>query len=75
MNLDDLNEQISSSYRELSTFHRLRVLEEAALPRRREKLSLEVEIQRDRHRELQNRYSDILLEREQLMAEINIKNN
>ncbi|KAI6645934.1 Cell division cycle 5-like protein [Oopsacas minuta] len=69
--LEDLNEQISSSYRELSTFHGLRTLEEAALPHRREKLSLEVEKQRNRHRELQNKYSDILLEREQLAAELN----
>ena len=69
--LEGLNEQVSTSYRELGTFHGLKVLEEAALPQRRDKLSREVETQRDRHRELQNKYSDLLLEKEQLVALLN----
>ncbi|XP_056291751.1 cell division cycle 5-like protein [Pseudoliparis swirei] len=60
----DLWEQVEQSATELETFKQLKKQEDMAIPRRKEALKEDVERQMERERELQQRYGDIVMERE-----------
>ncbi|XP_044070102.1 cell division cycle 5-like protein [Siniperca chuatsi] len=63
----ELWEQVEQSATELQTFTQLKKQEDAAIPRRQEALREDVERQMERERELQQRYGELLMEREALL--------
>ncbi|TMS04394.1 Cell division cycle 5-like protein [Larimichthys crocea] len=63
----ELWEQVEQSATELQTFTQLKKQEDTAIPRRQEALREDVERQMERERELQQRYGELLMEREALI--------
>uniref|UniRef100_A0A8C9YX20 CDC5 cell division cycle 5-like (S. pombe) n=1 Tax=Sander lucioperca TaxID=283035 RepID=A0A8C9YX20_SANLU len=64
---NELWEQVEQSATELQTFNQLKKQEDTAIPRRKEALREDVERQMERERELQQRYGELLMEREALL--------
>ncbi|XP_041044483.1 cell division cycle 5-like protein [Carcharodon carcharias] len=64
--LSDLWDQIEQAHLELCTFEELKKHEDIAIPRRQESLREDVARQQEREKELQQRYADLLLEKEGL---------
>ncbi|XP_062303613.1 cell division cycle 5-like protein [Osmerus eperlanus] len=64
----ELWEQVEQSAVELHTFHLLKKQEDSAIPRRKEALREDVERQQEREKELQQRYGDLLMEKEALLT-------
>ncbi|KAM3863333.1 cell division cycle 5-like protein [Diretmus argenteus] len=63
----ELWEQVEQAATELQTFTQLKKQEDTAIPRRQEALREDVGRQMERERELQQRYGELLLERETLL--------
>ncbi|XP_041462209.1 cell division cycle 5-like protein [Lytechinus variegatus] len=68
--LAEIQEEVEQAYVELCTFQELQSNEDIAIPKRMESLREDVKRQSDRERELQQRYSDLMFEREMLSAQI-----
>ncbi len=66
--LEDSADQSEQLYMEYVTFDNLKRHEERAIPIRLNKLETLVDTQNDRHNQLQAKYSDLLLERDELKA-------
>uniref|UniRef100_A0A5F8HHZ1 Cell division cycle 5-like protein n=1 Tax=Monodelphis domestica TaxID=13616 RepID=A0A5F8HHZ1_MONDO len=66
--LNDLWDQIEQAHLELRTFEELKKHEDSAIPRRLECLKEDVQRQQEREKELQQRYADLLLEKETLKS-------
>ncbi|EGV96026.1 Cell division cycle 5-related protein [Cricetulus griseus] len=66
--LDDLWDQTEQDYLELRTFEELKKLEESTILQRFECLREDGQRQQDREKELQQRYSDLMMEKETLQA-------
>ncbi|KAL4623938.1 cell division cycle 5-like protein [Arapaima gigas] len=66
--LGDLWDQVEQAMVELRTFQELKKQEDMAIPRRQEALREDVQRQQERERELQQRYGDLLLEKETLLS-------
>ncbi|EDL23431.1 mCG18249, isoform CRA_b [Mus musculus] len=66
--LNDLWDQIEQAHLELRTFEELKKHEDSAIPRRLECLKEDVQRQQEREKELQQRYADLLMEKETLQA-------
>ena len=66
--LNDLWDQIEQAHLELRTFEELKKREDSAIPRRLECLKEDVQLQQEREKELQQRYADLLMEKETLQA-------
>ncbi|XP_014046498.1 cell division cycle 5-like protein [Salmo salar] len=64
----ELWEQVEQAATELHTFTELKKQEDTAIPRRQEALREDVERQQEREKELQQRYGDLLLEKEALLS-------
>ncbi|CAB1331020.1 unnamed protein product [Coregonus sp. 'balchen'] len=64
----ELWEQVEQAATELHTFTELKKQEDTAIPRRQEALREDVERQQEREKELQQRYGDLLLEKEALLT-------
>ncbi|KAM4607720.1 cell division cycle 5-like protein [Polymixia lowei] len=64
----ELWEQVEQAATELQTFTQLKKQEDTAIPRRQEALREDVERQMERERELQQRYGELLMERETLLS-------
>ncbi|XP_076014876.1 cell division cycle 5-like protein [Genypterus blacodes] len=64
---NELWEQVEQSATELQTFNQLKKQEDTAIPRRQAGLREDVERQMERERELQQRYGELLMEREPLV--------
>ncbi|XP_051780373.1 cell division cycle 5-like protein [Erpetoichthys calabaricus] len=64
--LNDQWDQVEQAYLELRTFEELKNHEDTAIPRRLEALREDVQRQQEREKELQQRYADLLLEKETL---------
>ncbi|KAM6997853.1 cell division cycle 5-like protein [Tautogolabrus adspersus] len=64
---NELWEQVEQSATELQTFNQLKKHEDTAIPRRQAALREDVERQMERERELQQRYGELLMEREALI--------
>uniref|UniRef100_A0A1A8HDQ4 Cell division cycle 5-like protein n=1 Tax=Nothobranchius korthausae TaxID=1143690 RepID=A0A1A8HDQ4_9TELE len=64
---NELYEQVEQAATELQTFCQLKKQEDLAIPRRQEALREDVERQMERERELQQRYGELLMERESLL--------
>ncbi|CAJ1066765.1 cell division cycle 5-like protein [Xyrichtys novacula] len=64
---NELWEQVEQSATELETFSQLKKQEDTAIPRRQEALREDVERQMERERELQQRYGELLMDREGLI--------
>uniref|UniRef100_A0A1A8BLA8 CDC5 cell division cycle 5-like n=1 Tax=Nothobranchius kadleci TaxID=1051664 RepID=A0A1A8BLA8_NOTKA len=64
---NELYEQVEQAATELQTFSQLKKQEDLAIPRRQEALREDVERQMERERELQQRYGELLMERESLL--------
>ncbi|XP_077437336.1 cell division cycle 5-like protein [Vanacampus margaritifer] len=64
---NELWEQVEQAATELETFSQLKKQEDMAIPRRLEALREDVERQMDRERELQQRYGELVTEREGLV--------
>ncbi|XP_003963891.1 cell division cycle 5-like protein [Takifugu rubripes] len=64
---NELWEQVEQAATELQTFSQLKKQEDIAIPRRQEALREDVERQMERERELQQRYGELLMEREALI--------
>ncbi|XP_053366577.1 cell division cycle 5-like protein [Clarias gariepinus] len=67
--LSDLWDQVEQANMELHTFQELKKQEDYAIPRRQEALREDVQRQQDREKELQQRFADLLLEKESLLSE------
>ncbi|KAI5102492.1 cell division cycle 5-like protein [Silurus meridionalis] len=67
--LSDLWDQVEQAHMELHTFQELKKQEDLAIPRRKEALREDVQRQQDREKELQQRFGDLLLEKETLLSE------
>ncbi|KAF7704548.1 cell division cycle 5-like protein [Silurus meridionalis] len=67
--LSDLWDQVEQAHMELHTFEELKKQEDLAIPRRKEALREDVQRQQDREKELQQRFGDLLLEKETLLSE------
>ena len=65
--LNDLWDQIEQAHLELRTFEELKRHEDSAIPRRLECLR-DVQRQQEREKALQQRYADLLMEKETLQA-------
>ncbi|XP_030604478.1 cell division cycle 5-like protein [Archocentrus centrarchus] len=63
----ELWEQVEQAATELQTFTQLKKQEDLAIPRRQEALREDVERQMEREKELQQRYAELLMERESLL--------
>uniref|UniRef100_A0A3Q3CUZ3 Cell division cycle 5-like protein n=1 Tax=Haplochromis burtoni TaxID=8153 RepID=A0A3Q3CUZ3_HAPBU len=63
----ELWEQVEQAATELQTFTQLKKQEDTAIPRRQEALREDVERQMEREKELQQRYGELLMERESLL--------
>ncbi|XP_041105804.1 cell division cycle 5-like protein [Polyodon spathula] len=66
--MNDLWDQIEQANLELHTFEELKKHEDTAIPRRQEALKEDVQRQQEREKELQQRYADLLLEKETLIS-------
>ncbi|KPP74851.1 cell division cycle 5-like protein-like [Scleropages formosus] len=66
--LGDLWDQVEQAAVELRTFQELKKQEDLAIPRRQESLREDVQRQQERERELQQRYADLLLEKDTLLS-------
>ncbi|XP_006625730.1 cell division cycle 5-like protein [Lepisosteus oculatus] len=66
--LNDLWDQVEQAHLELCTFEELKKHEDTAIPRRQEALREDVQRQQEREKELQQRYADLLLEKETLTS-------
>ncbi|MBN3309106.1 CDC5L protein, partial [Amia calva] len=66
--LSDLWDQVEQANLELRTFEELKKHEDMAIPRRQEALREDVQRQQEREKELQQRYADLLLEKESLIS-------
>ncbi|KAK2843530.1 hypothetical protein Q7C36_011745 [Tachysurus vachellii] len=64
--LSDLWDQVEQAHMELHTFQELKKQEDLAIPRRQEALREDVQRQQEREKELQQRFADLLLEKETL---------
>ncbi|CAB1335310.1 unnamed protein product [Coregonus sp. 'balchen'] len=64
----ELWEQVEQAATELHTFTVLKKQEDTAIPRRQAALREDVERQQEREKELQQRYGDLLLEKEALLS-------
>ncbi|XP_051935375.1 cell division cycle 5-like protein [Hippocampus zosterae] len=64
---NELWEQVEQAATELETFSQLKKQEDTAIPRRLETLREDVERQMDRERELQQRYGELVMERDALV--------
>ncbi|KAI4794693.1 hypothetical protein KUCAC02_031896 [Chaenocephalus aceratus] len=64
---NEIWEQVEQSATELKTFDQLKKQEDTAIPRRKEALREDVERQMERERELQHRYGELMMEREQFI--------
>ncbi|KAJ8290542.1 hypothetical protein GJAV_G00014260 [Gymnothorax javanicus] len=62
--LSDLWDQVEQAQVELRTFQELKKQEDTAIPRRQEALREDVQRQQEREKELQQRFADLLLEKE-----------
>ncbi|XP_012693557.1 cell division cycle 5-like protein [Clupea harengus] len=67
--LSDLWDQVEQAHMELRTFGELKKQEDLAIPRRQEALREDVQRQQEREKELQQRFGDLLLEKETLVGE------
>ncbi|TSM77309.1 Cell division cycle 5-like protein [Bagarius yarrelli] len=67
--LSDLWDQVEQAHVELHTFEELKKQEDMAIPRRQEALREDVQRQQEREKELQQRFADLLLEKETLLSE------
>ncbi|KAL7862212.1 hypothetical protein SRHO_G00136530 [Serrasalmus rhombeus] len=67
--LSDLWDQVEQAHVELHTFQELKKQEDMAIPRRQEALREDVQRQQEREKELQQRFGDLLLEKETLGSE------
>ncbi|MCI4382524.1 hypothetical protein PGIGA_G00016000 [Pangasianodon gigas] len=67
--LSDLWDQVEQAHMELHTFQELKKQEDLAIPRRQEALREDVQRQQDREKELQQRFADLLLEKETLLSQ------
>ncbi|XP_062378677.1 cell division cycle 5-like protein [Sardina pilchardus] len=67
--LGDLWDQVEQAHMELRTFGELKKQEDLAIPRRQEALREDVQRQQEREKELQQRFGDLLLEKETLGGE------
>ncbi|KAB5562163.1 hypothetical protein PHYPO_G00014840 [Pangasianodon hypophthalmus] len=67
--LSDLWDQVEQAHMELHTFEELKKQEDLAIPRRQEALREDVQRQQDREKELQQRFADLLLEKETLLSQ------
>ncbi|XP_030638519.1 cell division cycle 5-like protein [Chanos chanos] len=67
--LSDLWDQVEQANMELRTFQELKKQEDLAIPRRQEALREDVQRQQEREKELQQRFADLLLEKETLLSE------
>ncbi|KAI1895903.1 hypothetical protein AGOR_G00111550 [Albula goreensis] len=66
--LSDLWDQVEQAQVELRTFEELKKQEDTAIPRRKEALREDVQRQQEREKELQQRFADLLLEKETLLS-------
>ncbi|KAK5889858.1 hypothetical protein CesoFtcFv8_013436 [Champsocephalus esox] len=64
---NEIWEQVEQSATELKTFDQLKKQEDTAIPRRKEALREDVERQMERERELQHRYGELVMEREEFI--------
>lgn len=64
--LSELWDQVEQAHMELHTFQELKKQEDFAIPRRQEALREDVQRQQDREKELQQRFADLLLEKQTL---------
>uniref|UniRef100_A0A8C8G6I9 Cell division cycle 5-like protein n=1 Tax=Oncorhynchus tshawytscha TaxID=74940 RepID=A0A8C8G6I9_ONCTS len=64
----ELWEQVEQAATELHTFTELKKQEDTAIPRRQEACEVDVERQQEREKELQQRYGDLLLEKDALLS-------
>ncbi|XP_073725995.1 cell division cycle 5-like protein [Misgurnus anguillicaudatus] len=64
--LSELWDQVEQANTELHTFQELKKQEDQAIPRRQEALREDVQRQQDREKELQQRFADLLLEKQTL---------
>ncbi|XP_050989890.1 cell division cycle 5-like protein [Labeo rohita] len=64
--LSELWDQVEQAHMELHTFQELKKQEDHAIPRRQEALREDVQRQQDREKELQQRFADLLLEKQTL---------
>ncbi|XP_015284732.1 PREDICTED: cell division cycle 5-like protein [Gekko japonicus] len=62
--LNDLWDQIEQAHLELRTFEELKKHEDSAIPRRLECLKEDVQRQQEREKELQQRFSEFMLDKE-----------
>ncbi|KAI4884617.1 hypothetical protein NFI96_034578, partial [Prochilodus magdalenae] len=67
--LSDLWDQVEQAHMELHTFQELKKQEDMAIPRRLEGLREDVQRQQEREKELQQRFADLLLEKETMGSE------
>ncbi|MCJ8736735.1 hypothetical protein PDJAM_G00015930 [Pangasius djambal] len=67
--LSDLWDQVEQAHMELHTFQELKKQEDLAIPRRQEALREDVQRQQEREKELQQRFADLLLEKETLLSQ------
>ncbi|XP_035981969.1 cell division cycle 5-like protein [Fundulus heteroclitus] len=65
---NELWEQVEQAATELQTFSQLKQQEDLAIPRRQAALREDVERQMEREKELQQRYGELLMEREALLG-------
>ncbi|KAJ8341748.1 hypothetical protein SKAU_G00340390 [Synaphobranchus kaupii] len=66
--LSDLWDQVEQAQVELRTFQELKKQEDTAIPRRKEGLREDVQRQQEREKELQQRFADLLLDKETLLT-------
>ncbi|MGH0135286.1 UNVERIFIED_CONTAM: hypothetical protein FKN15_000852 [Acipenser sinensis] len=66
--MNDLWDQIEQANLELCTFEELKKHEDLAIPRRQEALREDAQRQQEREKELQQRYADLLVEKETLTS-------
>lgn len=66
--LGDLWDQVEQAQVELRTFQELKKQEDTAIPRRQEALREDVQRQQEREKELQQRFADLLLEKETMLS-------
>ncbi|XP_042611519.1 LOW QUALITY PROTEIN: cell division cycle 5-like protein [Cyprinus carpio] len=64
--LSEVWDQVEQAHVELHTFQELKKQEDHAIPRRQEALREDVQRQQDREKELQQRFADLLLEKQTL---------
>ncbi|XP_015253091.1 PREDICTED: cell division cycle 5-like protein [Cyprinodon variegatus] len=65
---NELWEQVEQAATELQTFNQLKQQEDLAIPRRQAALREDVDRQMEREKELQQRYGELLMERESLLS-------